>query len=102
MTPPHVTVDAYAGYKGVETPRAFTLDGVRPSVEEENRRLKQMVAEQALDIQELKVVTAKNWQGPKRRELQLNEWRRALGSVSDGCAASWPSIGTRSGIGATG
>jgi putative transposase len=30
-------------------------------LEEENRRLKQMVAEQALDIQALKAVTAKNW-----------------------------------------
>jgi putative transposase len=32
-------------------------------LEEENRRLKQMVAEQALDIQVLKAVTAKNWKG---------------------------------------
>ena len=30
-------------------------------LEEENRRLKQMVAEQALDIQALKAITAKNW-----------------------------------------
>ncbi|MEP7150406.1 MAG: transposase [Nitrospira sp.] len=30
-------------------------------MEEENRRLKQMVAEQALDIQALKAITAKNW-----------------------------------------
>ncbi len=30
-------------------------------LEDENRRLKQMVAEQALDIQALKAVTAKNW-----------------------------------------
>ena len=29
-------------------------------MEDENRRLKQMVAEQALDIQALKAVTAKN------------------------------------------
>ncbi len=34
MTPPHVTVEAYAGYKGEETPRAFTLDGIRLSVDE--------------------------------------------------------------------
>ena len=34
MTPPHVTVEAYAGYKGEETPRAFTLDGIRLSVAE--------------------------------------------------------------------
>jgi putative transposase len=30
-------------------------------LEDENRRLKQMVAEQALDMQALKAVTAKNW-----------------------------------------
>lgn len=30
-------------------------------LEEENRWLKQMVAEQALDIQALKTLTAKNW-----------------------------------------
>jgi putative transposase len=30
-------------------------------LEDENRRLKQRVAEQALDIQALKAVTAKNW-----------------------------------------
>lgn len=34
MTPPHVTVEAYAGYKGEETPRVFTLDGVRLSADE--------------------------------------------------------------------
>ena len=34
MTPPHVTVEAYAGYKGEVTPRAFTLDGIRLSVDE--------------------------------------------------------------------
>jgi hypothetical protein len=31
---PHVTVEAYAGHKGEETPRAFTLDGARLSVDE--------------------------------------------------------------------
>lgn len=36
-------------------------------LEEENRRLKQMVAEQARDIQALKAITAKNWQSPRRR-----------------------------------
>lgn len=29
MDAPHMTVEAYAGYKGEETPRAFTLDGIR-------------------------------------------------------------------------
>jgi putative transposase len=33
----------------------------RRQLEEENRRVKQMVAEQALDIQALKAITAKNW-----------------------------------------
>ena len=30
-------------------------------LEDENRRLKQMVAEQALDIQAMKAINAKNW-----------------------------------------
>jgi putative transposase len=30
-------------------------------LEDENRRLKQMVADQALDIQALKALTTKNW-----------------------------------------
>jgi putative transposase len=30
-------------------------------LEEENRRLKHVVAEQALDLQALKAITAKNW-----------------------------------------
>jgi len=30
----HVTVEAYAGYKGEETPRAFTLEGSRLLVSE--------------------------------------------------------------------
>ena len=34
MDMPHVTVEAYAGYKGEETPRAFTLDGARLLVSE--------------------------------------------------------------------
>jgi putative transposase len=31
------------------------------SLEDENRRLKQMVADQALDIQALKAISSKNW-----------------------------------------
>ncbi len=31
---PHVAVEAYAGYKGEETPRAFTLEGTRLLVSE--------------------------------------------------------------------
>jgi len=34
MNIPQVSVDAYAGYKGEETPRSFTLDGVRLLVDE--------------------------------------------------------------------
>lgn len=34
MNAPSLVVDAYAGYKGEETPRAFWLDGVRLLVSE--------------------------------------------------------------------
>lgn len=46
-----------AKYGGLEVSDAKKLR----QLEEENRRLKQMVAEQALDIQALKAITAKNW-----------------------------------------
>ncbi|HEY5627747.1 MAG TPA: hypothetical protein VIR79_07355 [Nitrospira sp.] len=29
MSIPHLTVEAYAGYKGEETPRALIIDGIR-------------------------------------------------------------------------
>ncbi len=48
-------------------------------LEDENRRLKQMVAEQAGDIQELKAVTAKNWSRPERSERRRSGWPSALG-----------------------
>jgi putative transposase len=66
-------------------------------LEEENRRLKQMVAEQALDIQVLKAVTAKNWSGPRRRGRRHRASSHALGSASGGCAGEWPWIGIRRG-----
>lgn len=44
----------YAGLEGSDVKKLRQLEG-------ENRRLKQMVAEQALDIQALKAITAKNW-----------------------------------------
>ena len=44
-------------YGGMEVSDAKKLKGL----EDENRRLKQMVAEQALDIQALKAVVAKKW-----------------------------------------
>lgn len=46
-----------AKYSGLEVSDVKKLR----QLEEENRRLKQMVAEQALDIQALKALTAKNW-----------------------------------------
>jgi len=49
----------YAGLEGSDVKKLRQL-------EEENRRLKQMVAEQALDIQALKAIPAKNWSGPRR------------------------------------
>lgn len=48
-------------------------------LEEENRRLKLMVAEQALDIQALKAITAKNWWRPRRSEQRPSGWPSALG-----------------------
>ena len=51
-----------AKYAGLEVTDVKKLR----QLEEENRRLKQMVPEQALDIQALKAVTTKNWQGPRR------------------------------------
>jgi putative transposase len=46
-----------AKYAGLEVSDAKKLR----QLEEENRRLKHMVAEQALDIQALKAITTKNW-----------------------------------------
>ena len=46
-----------AKYSGLEISDVKKLR----QLEDENRRLKQMVAEQALDIQALKALTAKNW-----------------------------------------
>ncbi len=51
-------------------------------LEDENRRLKQMVAEQALDIQALKAINAKNWEGPRRSERRLSGAPSALGSTT--------------------
>ncbi len=46
--------DQYGGMKSEEAKRLKEL-------EDENRRLKQLVADQALDIQMLKHVASKNW-----------------------------------------
>src|SRR4051794_41924804 len=56
-------------------------------LEDENRRLKQMVAEQALDIQALKAVTAKNWESPRRSKPRPQGGRCTLGPRNDGGAA---------------
>jgi putative transposase len=48
-------------------------------LEDENRRLKQMVVEQAPDIQSLKALTAKNWSRPRRSEQRPSGWPSALG-----------------------
>lgn len=62
LCPKHSISDAMfytwrAKYAGLEVSDVKKLR----QLEEENRRLKQMVAEQALDIQALTAVTAKNW-----------------------------------------
>ena len=46
-----------AKYSGLEVSDVQRLR----QLEDENRRLKQMVADQALDIQSLKAINAKNW-----------------------------------------
>jgi putative transposase len=68
-------------YAGLEVSDVKTLR----QLEDENRRLKQMVAEQALDIQALKASTAKNWYGPKRNGQRPSGWSRALGSAGGEC-----------------
>ena len=55
----------YAGLEVSDVKKLRQLEG-------ENRRLKQMVAEQALDIQALKAITAQNWSGPRRSEPRLS------------------------------
>ena len=66
-------------------------------LEEENRCLKQMVAEHALDIQALKAIIANNWYGPRRRGQRHGVSSHALSSASGECAGSWTWIGTRCG-----
>ncbi len=50
-----------AKFSGMEVSDAKRLR----SLEDENRRLKQIVADQTLDIQALKAVTSKNYLSPK-------------------------------------
>ena len=51
----------------------------RRQLEEENRRFKQLVAEQALDIHARKAITAKNGYGPRRNGPPPCCWWHALG-----------------------
>ncbi len=85
-----------AKYSGLEVSDVQRLR----QLEDENQRLKQMVADQALDIQALKAINAKNWKGPRRSERRLSGAPSALGSVNDGCAGSWHSSARHSGIAA--
>jgi hypothetical protein len=48
-------------------------------LEEENQRLKQIVAEQALDIKTLKAITTKNWYGPRPNGSPPHGWWQAVG-----------------------
>jgi len=68
-------------YKWRATSAGLEVSDVKKlrQLEDENRRLKQMVAEQALDIQALKAITAKNWSRPKRSERPPRSWWPALG-----------------------
>ena len=53
-------------------------------VEDENRRLKKLVANQALDIQMLKEVCSKNFYGPKPGVKQYGFFVSASGRTRDG------------------
>src|SRR3954452_23598556 len=76
-----------AKYGGMELSEMQRLK----QLEDENRRLKQIVAEQTLDIHALKAVVAKKWSAP---------WLRAgRGGVADArheCATSLPGHRTQS------
>jgi putative transposase len=57
------------------------------TLEDENRRLKQIVAEQTLDIQALKAVVAKKWCAPALGARRWGDFRRAA-RVCDARVAS--------------
>ena len=52
---------AAVGHHTLATPEEVSEARRLKSLEDENRRLKKLVAEQALDIQMLKDVTSKKW-----------------------------------------
>jgi putative transposase len=71
-------------YAGLEV---SDVKNLRP-LEEENRRVKPRVAEQARDIQALQALPATNGSGPRRRGRRHRGAAHALGSDSGGCAGS--------------
>jgi len=66
----------YGGLEVSETRRLRQL-------EEENGRLKKIVAQQALDLDALKMVLAKKWLGPRRSEKRCVSCEKKQGSASD-------------------
>src|SRR5438874_11957814 len=68
-----------AKYGGMELSELQRLK----QVEDENRRLKHIVAEQTLDIQALKAVVAKKWSAPSRGARRWGACERRV-RVSDG------------------
>src|SRR4029453_6795615 len=63
-----------AKYGGMELSERQRLK----QVEDENRRLKQIVAEQTLDIQALKAVVAKKWGAPAPGPKRWGGFKRAV------------------------
>ena len=78
-----------AKYGGMAVSEARRLK----ELEDENRRLKKLVADQALDIQMLKEINSKNWKRPKLNVKRSNTYRNTSGKVNDTYASSsaWPS-----------
>jgi hypothetical protein len=66
-------------------------------LEDKNRRLKQMVAEQTFVIQARKAITEKYWYRPKRNKPWPSGWPSTSGGVSDASVGCSKWIGTRGG-----
>jgi hypothetical protein len=75
--------------------QGIPVDQVK-QLDEENRRLKTVVADQALDISILRDV-ARETTEPGRGVLRLSTCSRCLGSPSAGLAKGWDRRGRRSG-----
>jgi putative transposase len=80
-------------YGGLEVSEARRLR----QLEDENRRLKQMVAEQALDIQALKGVLAKKFWRPRQAGKQWAWWSENTGGASDEPVGCWGWAGRAAG-----